>query len=146
MKSLDETFNIAPTDASVHTITGEIITQDGDVIIPEQAGIDEKIEYDYDKTRDNLHNLLSQGQDALMHALEIAKSSEHPRAFEVVGGLMKQLADVNHQLLDLSEKRQKLLDKSKKDDTSAQVTNNNAIFVGSTAELNKMLQNMVKGD
>lgn len=142
MKSLDDVFNIAP----VETINGEIITKEGEVILPHQIGADEKIEYDYDKTRDNLHTLLTQGQDALVHALEIAKSSEHPRAFEVVGGLMKQLADVNHQLLDLSEKRQKLLDKSKADEPSKQVTNNNAIFVGSTAELNKMLHNMTKGD
>jgi hypothetical protein len=140
MKSLDDVFNIAPTE----TIVGEIVTKDGEVILPHLSSTDEKIEYDYDKTRDNLHNLLSQGQDALMHALEIAKSSEHPRAFEVVGGLMKQLADVNHQLLDLSEKRQKLLEKSKTDEPSKQVTNNNAIFVGSTTELNKMLQNLTK--
>jgi len=82
-----------------------------------------------------------------MHALEVAKASEHPRAFEVVGNLMKQLSDVNAQLLDLHEKKQKLdLPAAKKEEASKQVTNNNAIFVGSTAELNKMLQNMNKGN
>lgn len=113
--------------------TGEIVTK------PE-----EKIELDYDKTRNNLHDLLSKGQEALLHALEVAKQSEHPRAFEVVGNLMKQLADVNQQLLDLHQQKQKLDAPAKSE--AAKVTNNNAIFVGSTAELSKMIKNMTKGD
>lgn len=140
--SLNDTFNIEPAQQ----ITGDIITQSGEVIVPQLSSIDENADYDYEQTRGNLHSLLVQGQDALMHALEVAKSSEHPRAFEVVGGLMKQLADINHQLLDLSEKRQKMSAPKKNEPTGAQVTNNNAIFVGSTTELNKMLQNMTRGD
>lgn len=141
-ETLNNTFNLEP----VETIQGDVITTTGEVIVPEHNSNDEKVEYDYDKTRNNLHSLLAQGQDALMHALEIAKSSEHPRAFEVVGGLMKQLSDINGQLLDLSEKRQKLLDKNKPaEQNNPQVTNNNAIFVGSTADLNKMLKDMSKG-
>jgi hypothetical protein len=96
------------------------------------------VDVDYEKTRQNLHILLEQGQDALMCALEVAKSSEQPRAFEVVGALMKQLSDINHQLLDLSDKRQKM-DKKKEEPPPANVTNN-AIFVGSTDALNKMIQ------
>lgn len=139
--TLSDVFNTEPMQ--VEPLRGEIITTTGDVIAPK----DDKIEYDYEKTRSNLHGLLQSGQDALMHALEVAKSSEHPRAFEVVGNLMKQLSDVNAQLLDLHEKKQKLdLPASKKEEASKQVTNNNAIFVGSTAELNKMLQKMNKGD
>ena len=140
--SLNDTFNIEPAQQ----ITGELITRSGEVIVPQMDTVNENVEYDYEKTRNNLHSLLSQGQDALIHALEVAKSSEHPRAFEVVGGLMKQLADINHQLLDLSEKRQKISAPQKNEPAGAQVTNNNAIFVGSTAELNKMLQNMTRGD
>lgn len=136
--ALNEVFNTTP----VETIQGEIITQSGEVIVPQQREINANIDYDYEKTRSNLHSLLHQGQDALVHALEVAKQSEHPRAFEVVGGLVKQLADVNHQLMDLSDKRQKMLDKNRKDEPSKTVTNNNAIFVGSTSELNKMLKNM----
>ena len=81
-----------------------------------------------------------------MHALDVAKASENPRAFEVVGGLMKQLADINHQLLDLSEKRQKMSAPKKNDPAGNQITNNNAFFVGSTTELNKMLNNMTGGN
>jgi hypothetical protein len=101
-----------------------------------------KIEDDYDVTRNNLRELLATGQGALMHALEVAKSSEHPRAFEVVGNLMKQLADVNQQLMDLHQQKAKL-DAPKKGDSK---TVNNAIFVGSTAELNKLIKNMNKGE
>lgn len=142
-ETLSDVFDLEPMSVK----SGEIITSSGEVVVPDQPK-DEKIEYDYEKTRGNLHSLLAQGQDALMHALEVAKSSEHPRAFEVVGNLMKQLSDVNAQLLDLHEKKQKLdLPKTKQEESNGtkQVTNNNAIFVGSTSELNKMLSNMNKG-
>lgn len=110
------------------------------VDVPEEQSIDT----DFEMTRKNLHLLLMQGEDALMGALEVAKASEHPRAFEVVGTLMKQLADVNQQLLDLHRQKAKL-DEPTKGSPGKQVTNNNAIFVGSTSELNKMISNMQKG-
>ena len=100
----------------------------------------EKIEDDYDHARENLRKLLLDGQKALQTALAVAEQSEHPRAIEVVGNLMKQLADINQQLLDLHQQKKKLDDPGK--DASKQVTNNNAIFVGSTTELNKMIKKM----
>lgn len=140
-ETLSDVFDVEPMDIDVST--GEIITVNNEVIPPQE----EKIEYDYEQTRNNLYTLLNQGQDALVAALGVAKQSEHPRAFEVVGNLMKQLADVNEQLLKIHEKKQKLdLPALKKEETHNQVTNNNAIFVGSTTELNKMLQNMTKGN
>lgn len=143
-KILDEIFDVAPAPEAA---PAEIITRSGEVIVPVNDDEQQDIVHDYNKTRSNLHTLLQSGQEALFHALEVAKQSEHPRAFEVVGNLVKQLADVNHQLLDLSEKKQKLLtSKTKTEQPTSTVTNNNAIFVGSTAELNKMLQNMTKGD
>ena len=142
-ETLSDVFDIEPMK-----VTGEVITTDNQVILP----ANEKIEYDYEKTRSNLHSLLQQGQDALVHALEVAKSSEHPRAFEVVGNLMKQLSDVNAQLLELHEKKKKI-DAPAKGEPSQnfsggdkQITNNNAIFVGSTTELNKLISNMNKGE
>jgi len=133
-EKLSAEFGIEPIDKT------EIITKDG-VVINETTN---KIEDDYEVTRNNLRLILSQGQQALMKALDVANQSEHPRAFEVVGNLMKQLADVNQQLLDLHQQKQKL--DAPKDGAKKEVTNNNAIFVGSTAELNKMLKNMTKGD
>ena len=141
-ETLSDVFDIEPMDVK----QGELITSKGEVVVPDSPK-DEKIEYDYEKTRGNLHSLLAQGQDALMHALEVAKTSEHPRAFEVVGNLMKQLSDVNAQLLDIHEKRQKLeAPKSKQEEgATKQVTNNNAIFVGTTSDLNRLIKDMNNG-
>lgn len=100
-----------------------------------------KIESDYDTSRDNLRDLLTTGKEALEHALTVAKQSEHPRAFEVVGGLMKQLADMNQQLMDIHQQKKKL-EEPTKGVASKEVTNNNAIFVGSTADLSKMIKKM----
>lgn len=119
----------------------EVITQDGEII----SSANQKIESDYDTTRNNLRVLLQQGQEALQKSLDVAMQSEHPRAFEVVGNLMKQLAEVNQQLMDLHQQKQKL-DEPSKAEKAKQVTNNNAIFVGSTAELNKLIKNMAKGE
>lgn len=131
MSNLNNVFN---TEYPV-----EVISKEGEVTVPHDE-VNKNVDYDYDKTRGNLHTLLEQGKEALFYALEVAKQSEHPRAFEVVGGLMKQLSDINHQLLDLSEKRQKM----KKSEESPQVgtVNNTAVFVGSTDELNKMIKKM----
>jgi hypothetical protein len=118
-------------------------TKTQDIILP-AATSDNKIENDFEQSRQNLNILLMQGQDALMGALEVAKQSEHPRAYEVVGNLIKQMADVNQQLMDLHQQKQKL-DEPKTDSKNA-VTNNNAIFVGSTADLNKLIKNMTKGE
>lgn len=139
---LSQVFDMQPVQQ------GEVIMASGEVVVPTSNVQNEKIDYDYDKTRANLHSLLAQGQEALMHALEVAKSSEHPRAFEVVGNLVKQLSEVNAQLLDIHEKKQKLDGKTdKKEDISTKnVTNNNAIFVGSTTELNKMIKKMNTGE
>jgi hypothetical protein len=98
--TLSEVFNTIPQQKELEVIdntTGEVVkTTEG------------KIETDYETTRANLRELLITGQNALYHALEVAKQSEHPRAFEVVGNLMKQLADVNQQLLDIHQQKQKL--------------------------------------
>lgn len=139
MNKLNEVFGIE--DKSV-PIVGDVVDNSGDIITPNHNEVSKNVDYDYEKTRSNLHVLLSQGQEALIHAIEVAKQSEHPRAFEVVGNLMKQLADINHQLLDLSEKRQKMTNVSPKKENNS--ITNNAIFVGSTAELNKVLQQLTE--
>jgi len=129
--TLSEVFNTIPQESKPL----EVIDSNTGEVIPTTEG---KIETDYETTRSNLRELLITGQNALYHALEVAKQSEHPRAFEVVGNLMKQLADVNQQLLDIHQQKQKL-DAPKK---GADKVTNNAIFVGSTAELSKMIKKM----
>ena len=132
--SLSEVFDVQSMPRT------EVITQDGEIISPSS-----KVEDDFDTSRNNLRILLQQGQEALQKSLDVAMQSEHPRAFEVVGNLMKQLADINQQLLDLHQQKQKL-DEPSKAEKAKQVTNNNAIFVGSTAELNKLIKKMNTGE
>lgn len=127
---LSEIFDVPP-------ITGEVVAPVKSITQNDQA-----LETDFETSRNNLHSLLAQGQDALFHALEVAKQSEHPRAFEVVGGLVKHLSDVNTQLLDLHKKKQSIEAPSK---AEAKEITNNAIFVGSTSDLSKMLNDLRKG-
>ena len=134
MSKLDEIFNVAP----VEKLQAEIVD-----LVPVKE-TDERIESDYDRSRNNLHELLRQGQDALNHALEVAKVSEHPRAFEVVGGLMKTIADINTQLMDLHAKKAKLETKDEKQNSQPQSVTNNTMFVGSTSDLSKMIEQMRK--
>jgi len=93
---------------------------------------------DYEYTRGELYNLISKGQEAVQGALEVAQESGHPRAYEVAVNAMKQVADMTDKLVDLQKKMKDLDAESKK------VTNvtNNAMFVGSTTELQKMLKQM----
>ena len=130
--TLNKEFNLPIID-----IEPEVITKSGERLV--QLPEEDPIEYDYQKSRNNLYSLLSQGQDALNYALDVAKQSENSRSFEVVGNIIKQLADINYQLLDISEKKQKLSSKKSEDNTNV-ITNNNAIFVGSTTELTKILK------
>ena len=132
--SLSEVFDIEPMTKN------EVITKQGEVVIPTNS----KIEDDFEISRGNLLILLQQGKEALQKSLDVAMQSEHPRAFEVVGNLMKQLADINQQLLDLHQQKQKL--ETPKEGSRKEVTNNNVIFTGSTAELNKLIKNMSKGE
>jgi hypothetical protein len=134
-ESLSKVFDLEPMQ------NHEIVEAGASVVSIETS---DKIESDYTKTRENLYELLSKGKEALETALTVAKQSEHPRAFEVVGNLMKQLADINQQLMDVHHQKKKLEEPSKAQ--SNKNTTNNAIFVGSTAELSKMLTNMNKGE
>ena len=96
---------------------------------------------DYEYTRGELYSLIDQGQEAVRGALEVAQESGHPRAYEVATNAMKQVADMTDKLMDL-QKKVKDLDEEKKG--PSKVTNN-AMFVGSTAELQKMLKQMNGG-
>ena len=102
-------------------------------IIP-KTGKDDDIDYNY--ARENYYNLIERNQDAIEEMLEIAKQSEHPRAFEVVGQLIKSGLDANKELMGL-HKTKKELSIEKGGHTT---TVNNAVFVGSTAELQKLLK------
>ena len=101
-------------------------------IIP-KSGKDDDIDYNY--ARENFYNLIERNQDAVEEMLEIAKQSEHPRAFEVVGQLIKSGLDANKELMTLHKTKKEL-----SIEKSSGVNVNNAVFVGSTAELQKLLK------
>jgi len=103
--------------------------------------VTEDREKDYEYTRGELYRLIDQGQEAVQGALEVAQESGHPRAFEVATNAMKQVADMTDKLMDL-QKKVKDLDEEKRG--PSKVTNN-AMFVGSTSELQKMLKQMNGG-
>ena len=101
-------------------------------IIP-KTGKDDDIDYNY--ARENYYNLIERNQDAVEEMLEIAKQSEHPRAFEVVGQLIKSGLDANKELMALHKTKKEL-----SIEKGTQTLVNNAVFVGSTAELQKLLK------
>ena len=104
-------------------------------VIPRPQENDD-IENDYKYQRENFYNLVERGTDAIDGILEIARESEHPRTYEVAGNLIKQVAEVTEKLGELQEKMKRL----KEVPSNAPKNVTNALFVGSTAELQKMLK------
>ena len=96
----------------------------------------EDITSDYKYSRENLYNLVERGQDAIDGILTLAKETEHPRTYEVAGQLIKNVGEVTEKLLELQEKMKKLGEETKK--VPNKVENN--LFVGSTAELQKLIK------
>jgi hypothetical protein len=103
---------------------------------PIKKEIPEDPQKDYEYSRGQLYSLIEKGQEAIDGILEVAQSSDHPRAYEVAGQLIKSVGDVTDKLLDLQKKMKDLDAPSKKGPTTV----NNALFVGSTAELSKFLK------
>lgn len=92
----------------------------------------------YQQSKENLQEIIDQGKDAMEVILQIAKDGQHPRAFEVYGTLLKNMVDANKELLNI-QKTMRDMDGKKKGDGDTKI--DKAIFVGSTAELNKLLNN-----
>ena len=104
--------------------------------VPRPSDELDDVDADYKYQRDNFYNLIEKGQNAIEGILNVAKESAHPRGYDVAGNLIKQVAEVTEKLGDLQEKMKKL----KEVPNSAPKNVTNALFVGSTAELQKMLK------
>ena len=134
--NLDDAFNITPTEVEVDQTE-----------VKEPVGIQKPdrltkgdIEKDYEYTRGNLYSIIEKGQEAINGILELAQDSEMPRAYEVAGKLIKSVSDATDKLMDLQKKVKDVNEDSPQKGPS---TVNNALFVGSTAELAKLLKNGV---
>ena len=116
----------------------ETAIQQNNIVVPKKVvkSNEDDIENDYKYQRENFYGLVEKGSQAIEGILELAKEGEHPRAYEVAGNLIKQVAEVTEKLGDLQEKMRKL----KEVPNSAPKNVTNALFVGSTAELQKMLK------
>lgn len=92
---------------------------------------------DYEYSRETYYNLLAKGQESLELMIEVARESEHPRAFEVLSGMMKNMADINDKLMDLNKKNK---DINKKDEPKQLGNTTNNLFVGTTTDLQRLIQ------
>jgi len=129
-KGLDDAFNIA----------GELVETETVGIAAEQKPdrlTKDDITKDYEYTRGNLYSIIEKGQEAINGILELAQESEMPRAYEVAGQLIKSVSDATDKLMDLQKK---LKDVEEEKVQKGPSTVNNALFVGSTAELGKLLK------
>ena len=109
--------------------------------VEEAASSVQDVKKDYEYTRGNLYSIIEKGQEALNGILELAQESEMPRAYEVAGQLIKNVADATDKLIDLQKK---LKDIEEEKPVRGPSTVNNALFVGSTAELQKLLKSGLK--
>ena len=128
MTNLDDTFNITPTE----------VIEEKPVVkkeVPDRLTKSD-IDKDYEYTRGNLYSIIEKGQEAINGILELAQESEMPRAYEVAGQLIKSVSDATDKLMDLQKK---LKDVEEEKQQKGPSTVNNALFVGSTAELSKLL-------
>ena len=132
-ESFEEIFDI-PAETETK---GELIESPSQPSSP--AGSDD-IDTDYNYARENLYNVIERGSDALSNLVEIANQSESPRAYEIVGQLIKTLSDANKDLLEVQNKVKKLREETEKGPTNV----TNALFIGNTTELQKMIKDRKK--
>lgn len=104
---------------------------------------DKNVNTDYEYSRDTYYELIEKGRESLELMIEVARESEHPRAFEVLSGMIKNISDVNDKLMDLNKKNKDIKQEPKQIGQDGATTNNN-VFIGSTADLQRILRDEEK--
>jgi hypothetical protein len=137
-EDIDKALNIETTP-----IKSEIVKSEP-VAINKVADSTEQLQKDYEYSRGQLYSIIEKGQEAINGILELAQESDSPRAYEVAGQLIKNVGDVTDKLLDL-QKKMKDINQEQKGSAPTSVTNN-AVFLGSTAELQKFLKSSMNQD
>jgi hypothetical protein len=131
--SFDKLDKLLSTESNIV----EVETEVNEIEIVKDPDQKQDIKKDYDYTRANLYSLIEKGQEAINGILELAGEGGSPRAYEVAGQLIKSVADTTDKLMDLQKKLKDVEDESSKATTTV---TNNSLFVGSTAELSKLLK------
>jgi len=130
-KNMEEIFDIAPKPETPIVVKSETPVSILD------SNLEEDLTDAYEQTKTNLQDLIDQGKDAMEEILQIAKAGQHPRAFEVYGTLLKNVVDANKELLAVQKQMREM---NKQSQASGSTHIDNAIFVGSTSELNKLIK------
>lgn len=132
-KSMENIFDITPKEQSFPLVTkSEIFVSE-----PKPDNMDNDLSDAYQQSKNNLQEIIDQGKEAMNDILQIAKASEHPRAFEVFGTLLKNVTDANKELIAM-QKQMREINGVKKESNNTNI--DKAIFVGTTAELSKLLK------
>ena len=132
-EELNDHFNVEDNLSVDVEVSSEVVEEKPKKDVPVKK---DDVTNDYEYTRGNLYSLIEKGQEAINGILELAQETEMPRAYEVAGQLIKNVSDATDKLLDLQKKMNDLEQGTKK---QGPTTVNNALFVGSTAELSKLL-------
>jgi len=130
-KNMEKIFDVTPVEPKEKFL---VPTESKPVV--EGLDLKQDLKDAYEQTKDNLQEIIEQGKDAMDEILQIAKNGQHPRAFEVYGTLLKNMVDANKELLNIQKQMRDMDGKKKDGDTKI----DKAIFVGSTAELNKLIK------
>jgi len=136
-EDIDKALDIEPTE-----IKSEIVKSEISPIIKKEES--DQLQKDYEYSRGQLYSIIEKGQEAINGILELAQESDSPRAYEVAGQLIKNVGDVTDKLIDL-QKKMKDINQEQKGSAPTNVTNN-AVFLGSTAELQKFLKSSMNQD
>lgn len=129
-KNLSEMFNIEPINNLPNT----------EIVEVEDVQEENDLDADYGLARKNIRGLIRKGDNAIDELISVARESEHPRAYEVVANMIKTMADLNKDLLDIQKKRKELSIRSNENNSDSSIKVDKAVFVGSTAELIKMIK------
>lgn len=132
-QNFEDIFDLPTSNAIVEDTPSELLE-------PSLPAVNNDIDNDYQYARENLYNVIERGSDALNTLVELANQSESPRAFEVVGTLIKTLTDANKDLLEIQKKVKSL----KEESSSGPKNVTNALFVGNTAELQQLIKDTSK--
>ncbi|NBP01591.1 MAG: terminase [Proteobacteria bacterium] len=132
-KNMEEIFEVTPT-----VVENSVTVREEKPVVNQEIKLEGDLQKDYDRVRRNYENIIDKGVDAIDTILDIARDSQHPRAFEVAATMIKNVTDANEKLILLQKQMREMNKVSGKESGGTKI--DKAIFVGTAADLNKMLK------